>query len=332
MKIAILDDYQDSVRHLACFSLLDGHEVKTFTNSSRGLGQLAIRLAPFEAIVLIRERTALPRALLSRLPNLKLISQTGKVSGHIDVAAATECGIAIAEGTGSPIAPAELTWALIIAATRKIVPYATNLKEGLWQTASINPALNGLGTVLHGRTLAIWGYGRIGRMVAGYGKAFGMQVLVWGSEASRSAAVADGYEAAAAREALFERADVLSLHLRLSENTRGIVSGTDLARMKPTALLVNTSRAELVADDALEQALGKGRPGYAALDVFTSEPLAPGAALLRIPTVLATPHIGYVEKDSYELYFDAAFRNIVNFAKGEPDNILNPEALARQRT
>jgi D-3-phosphoglycerate dehydrogenase len=332
MKIAILDDYQDSVRNLACFSLLDGHEVKTFTNSSRGLGQLAIRLAPFDALVLIRERTALPRALLSRLPNLKLISQTGKVSGHIDVAAATEYGIAIAEGVGSPIAPAELTWALVMAASRKIVPYATNLKDGLWQTASINPALNGLGTVLHGRTLSIWGYGRIGRMVAGFGKAFGMQVLVWGSEASRSAAVADGYDAASTREELFERADVLSLHLRLSDNTRGIVGGTDLGRMKPTALLVNTSRAELVADDALEEALGKGRPGYAALDVFTSEPLAPGAALLRIPTVLATPHIGYVEKDSYELYFDAAFRNIVNFANGEPSNILNPEALARQRT
>jgi D-3-phosphoglycerate dehydrogenase len=330
MNIAILDDYQDSVRGLACFQLLDGHEVKTFTNSSRGVGQLAIRLASFDALVLTRERTALPRALLSRLPNLKLISQTGKVSGHIDVAAASELGIAIAEGVGSPVAPAELTWALIMAATRKIVPYATNLKDGLWQTASVNPALNGLGTVLHGRTLAIWGYGRIGRMVAGYGKAFGMHVLVWGSEASRGAAAADGFEAAATRDQLFERADVLSLHLRLSDKSRGVVTGPELALMKPGALFVNTSRAELVEEGALEQALAQGRPGFAALDVFNSEPLAPGAPLLRIPTVLATPHIGYVEKDSYETYFGAAFQNIVNYAHGEPSNILNPEALGKR--
>ncbi|NML60632.1 D-2-hydroxyacid dehydrogenase family protein [Massilia sp. RP-1-19] len=331
MKIAILDDYQDSVRGLSCFRLLDGHEVKTFTNSSRGIGQLAIRLAPFDALVLIRERSALPRALLSRLPNLKLISQTGKVSGHIDVDAATELGIAIAEGVGSPVAPAELTWALIMAASRKIVPYAANLKDGLWQTASVNPELNGLGTVLRGRTLAISGYGKIGRMVAGYGKAFGMQVLVWGSETSRAAAVADGFEAAGSRDELFERADVLTLHLRLSDNTRGLVTHADLARMKRTALFVNTSRAELVADGALEQALTEGSPGFAALDVFTSEPLAAGAPILRIPTVLATPHIGYVEKDSYEIYFGAAFENIVKFAGGEPANILNPEALAKKR-
>ncbi|MBZ2206425.1 D-2-hydroxyacid dehydrogenase family protein [Massilia soli] len=331
MKIAILDDYQDSARGLACFRLLDGYEVKTFTNSSRGLGQLAIRLAPYDALVLIRERTAFPRALLARLPNLQLISQTGKVSGHVDVEAATEYGIAIAEGTGSPVAPAELTWALIMAATRKIVPYASNLKDGLWQTASINPQLNGLGTVLRGRTLAIWGYGKIGRMVAGYGKAFGMQVLVWGGETSRAAAVADGFEAAASCDDLFERADVLSLHLRLADSTRGIVTHARLARMKRTALFVNTSRAELVAEGALEQALGEGCPGFAALDVFTSEPLAAGAPILRIPTVLATPHIGYVEQDSYEMYFGAAFENLVNFARGEPSNILNPQALGKQR-
>jgi D-3-phosphoglycerate dehydrogenase / 2-oxoglutarate reductase len=327
MKIAVLDDYQDAVRGLDSFALLAGHDVKVFTNSTRGLGQLAIRLAPFDALVLIRERTVLPRALLAKLPNLKLISQTGKVSGHIDVAAATERGIAIAEGVGSPVAPAELTWALIMAASRKLVPYANNLKDGLWQTASINPQLNVLGTVLRGRTLAIWGYGKIGRMVAGYGKAFGMKVLVWGREASLAAAVADGCEAAATREQFFERADVLSLHLRLVAATRALVTAQDLARMKSGALFVNTSRAELVADGALEAALLHGRPGGAALDVFTSEPLAPDAALLRIPTVLATPHLGYVEKDSYELYFRAAFENIVNFANGNPTAILNPEAL-----
>jgi D-3-phosphoglycerate dehydrogenase len=327
MKIAILDDYQDAVRHLDCFKLLDGHEVKTFTSSARGLGQLAIRLAPFDALVLIRERTAFPAALLSKLPNLKLISQTGKLAGHVDVAAATERGIAIAEGVGSPVAPAELTWALIMAASRKIVPYANNLKDGLWQTASINPELNGLGRTLKGRVLAIWGYGKIGRMVAGYGKAFGMQVLVWGSENSRAAAQADGYLAAPSREAFFEQADVLSLHLRLNDATRGIVTFDDLARMKRDALFVNTSRAELVAENALEEALQRGRPGQAALDVFTSEPLPADSPLLKIPTVLATPHLGYVEKDSYELYFRVAFENVVKFANGEPANILNPDAL-----
>lgn len=327
MKIAILDDFQDAVRQLDCIKILDGHDVKIFSNSARGAGQLAIRLAPFEALVLIRERTALPRQLLTKLPNLKLISQTGKVSGHIDVSAATAQGIAIAEGVGSPVAPAELTWALIMAATRKIVPYANNLKDGLWQTASINPALNGLGTVLRGRTLAIWGYGKIGRMIAGYGKAFGMHVLVWGGEASRTAAQADGFEAAPSREVLFERADVLTLHLRLADATRGIVGADDFARMKPSALFVNTSRAELVADGALEAALHHGRPGSAALDVFASEPLGPDSALLRIPTVLATPHLGYVEKDSYEMYFQSAFENVANFANGNSTNLLNPEVL-----
>jgi len=329
MKIAILDDYQDAVRSLECFRMLDGHEVKVFTSSARGLGQLAIRLAPFDALVLIRERTAFPRALLAKLPNLKLLSQTGKVAGHIDVAAATEHGVAIAEGVGSPVAPAELTWALIMAASRKIVPYANNLKDGLWQTASINAELNGLGRVLKGRTLGIWGYGKIGHMVAGYAQAFGMRVMVWGSDKSRDAAVADGFTAASSREAFFEQADVVTLHLRLNDATRGIVKADDLARMKRDALFVNTSRAELVEDGALEDALRKGRPGYAALDVFTSEPLGADAPLLKIPTVLATPHLGYVERDSYELYFRTAFENVVNFANGAPSNILNPEALTR---
>ncbi|MGX4643214.1 D-2-hydroxyacid dehydrogenase family protein [Massilia sp. SYSU DXS3249] len=327
MKIAILDDYQNAAPALDCYKILDGHEVKVFNNSTRGLGQLAIRLAPYEALVLIRERTSFPAALLNKLPNLKLIAQTGKVSGHVDVAAATARGIAIAEGTGSPVAPAELTWALIMAASRKLLPYANNLKDGLWQTASTNVQLNGLGRVLHGRTLAIWGYGKIGKLLAGYGRVFGMRVLVWGSEASRQAALADGHHTAASREALFAEADVLSLHLRLADATRGIVTAADLARMKPDALFVNTSRAELVEAGALEAALHAGRPGMAALDVFTDEPLPADAPLLRIPTVLATPHLGYVEQDSYEMYFRTAFENVVNFAAGKPTNILNPEAL-----
>jgi D-3-phosphoglycerate dehydrogenase len=327
MKIAILDDYQNASQSLKSYALLANHEVKVFNSTTRGLGQLAIRLQPFEALVLIRERTAFTRALLSRLPNLKLISQTGKLAGHVDVTAATELGIAIAEGVGSPTAPSELTWALIMAAARKIVPYANNLKDGLWQAASVNPELNGLGFVLKGRTLGIWGYGKIGQTVAGYGRAFGMQVMVWGSQASRDKAVADGCTAATSRTAFFEQADVLSLHLRLNDATRGIVTAEDLARMRPDALFVNTSRAELVQADALEQALQKGRPGYAALDVFASEPLAADAPLLRMPTVLATPHLGYVEQDSYELYFRHAFQNVVDFANGAPSNINNPDYL-----
>lgn len=331
MKIAILDDYQDAVRGLDCFQLLDGNEVKVFSNTARGLGQLAIRLAPFDALVLIRERSSFNRALLSKLPNLKLISQTGKVSGHIDVTAATELGIAIAEGIGSPTAPAELTWALIMAAQRKIVPYAQHLQEGLWQTSSLEPARNTLGTVLKGRTLAIWGYGKIGQLIAGYGRAFGMTILVWGSEASRAAAVAAGDTAAASREAFFEQADVLTLHLRLSDKTRGLVTAEDLARMKPTSLFVNTSRAELVMEGALEAALPQGRPGAAALDVFTDEPLPPGSPLLLLPNVLATPHLGYVERDSYELYFRYALQNIVDFTQHQCTRLLNPEVLAHPR-
>jgi D-3-phosphoglycerate dehydrogenase len=327
MKIAILDDFQDAVRMLDAFKLLDGHDVKVFTNSTRGIGQLAIRLAPFDALVLIRERTTFPATLLAKLPNLKLISQTGKLAGHVDVAAATRHNIAIAEGVGSPVAPAELTWALIMAASRKIVPYASNLKDGLWQIASIHQPFNGLGRVLKGRTLGIWGYGRIGKMVAGYAEAFGMSVLVWGSEASRAAAVADGREAADSRDSFFARADVLTLHLRLSDKTRGIVTAEDLARMKPDALFVNTSRVELVVENALEDGLKKGHPGAAAVDVFTNEPLPLDAAILKMPMVLATPHLGYVEKDSYELYFGAAFENVVNFSAGKPSGILNTEVL-----
>jgi D-3-phosphoglycerate dehydrogenase len=314
MKIAILDDYQDAVRELDCFHILDGHEVKIFNNSIKGLGQLAARLAPFEALVLIRERTVINGALLAKLPNLKVISQTGKVSNHIDVAACREHGVTVLEGVGSPTAPAELTWALIMAARRKLVPYASKLKDGQWQTVSLSQPYNTLGTVLKGRTLAIWGYGKIGKLVAGYGKAFGMAILVWGSEASRAAAQADGHRAAATRAAFFSEADVLTLHLRLADATRGLVTADDLALMKPDALLVNTSRAELIAEGALEAALRTGRPGYAALDVFDTEPLPESSPLLRMPNVLATPHLGYVEQDSYELYFQHAFQNLADHA------------------
>ena len=327
MKIAILDDYQDSVRHLDCFSLLEQHEVKVFNNSARGLGQLAIRLASFDALVPIRERTVFSRALLAKLPKLKLISQTGRVGGHIDMAAATAAGIAIAEGAGDPTAPAELTWALIMAAMRKIPQYAANLKLGHWQSVALDPARNVLGTVLKGKTLGIWGYGRIGRLVAGYGSAFGMPVLVWGRDASLEAAARDGHRVAGSKQELFGTSDVLTLHLRLTDATRGIVTAQDLAAMKPDALFVNTSRAELLPPGALQQALAQGRPGGAALDVFEQEPLPNESPLLQMPNVLATPHIGYVEKNSYENYFRAAFENLINFADGRPSGLLNPEAL-----
>lgn len=322
MKIAILDDYQDVVRQLSCFELLSEHEVKVFHNSAVGVGQLAIRLAPFDALVLIRERTRLPRALLLRLPNLKLISQTGKVAGHIDLATARERGIAVTEGIGDPTAPAELTWALIMASMRRLMNYASLLQQGVWQTASVHAAQNQLGRVLSNRRLGIWGYGRIGRLVAGYGRAFGMQVVVWGREASLDQALQDGYQVASSKQEFFASCDVLSLHLRLNDATRGIVTRADLAHMQPDALFVNTSRAELVEPGALEQALDAGRPGFAALDVFESEPLPLQHPLLRRENVLATPHLGYVEKDSYELYFSVAFQNVVNFAKGMPTNLM----------
>jgi len=331
MNIIILDDYQDAVRKLRCATKLDALNAKVFTNTVKGIGQLSVRLRDAEVLVLIRERTQFPRALLEKLPKLRLIVQTGKVGPHIDVATCTRLGIAVAEGVGSPVAPAELTWALIMASMRRLPQYIGNLKHGAWQQSGLKaasmPPNFGVGMVLKGKTLGIWGYGKIGQMVAGYARAFGMKVLVWGSETSRGRAALDGYEAAESREAFFEACDVLSLHLRLCEATRGMVTPEDLARMKPTALFVNTSRAELLADGALVSALNRGRPGMAAVDVFESEPILQGHPLLRLENAVCTPHIGYVEQDSYELYFDAAFDNVLNFINGAPSNIVNPDAL-----
>ena len=327
MKIAILDDYQNCVRQLPCFSLLDGHEVKVFCNSARGTGQLAIRLAQFDALVLIRERTVLSRQLLEKLPQLKLISQTGKVSGHIDVEVATARGITIVEGIGDPTAPAELTWALIMAASRKLPQYLGYMKEGLWQTSALQPQHNTLGNVLKGRTLGIWGYGKIGRIIAAYAKVFGMRVLVWGRPAGTAVAIADGFEAAASQADFFSDADIVTLHLRLNDATRSCVGAADFARMKSGALFVNTSRAELVVPGALEEALLAGRPGQAALDVYETEPLVVSSPLLKMRNVLASPHLGYVEADSYERYFRAAFQNIVDYAAGTPKNVLNAQPV-----
>ncbi len=335
MNIVILDDYQDAVRKLRCAAKLDDYSAKVYTNTVKGLGQLAVRLRDADAIVLIRERTHITRQLIEKLPRLKLISQTGKVGKHIDVDACTERGIAVVEGVGSPVAPAELTWALVMAAMRRLPQYISHLKHGAWQQSGLKssamPANFGLGSVLRGKTLGIWGYGKIGQLIAGYGRAFGMQVMVWGSEASRDRARTDGLLAAESREAFFEQADVLTLHLRLNEQTSGIVTLEDLSRMKPTSLLVNTSRAELVQPDALVAALNRGRPGMAAIDVFESEPILQGHALLRLENCICTPHIGYVEQDSYELYFGAAFDNVVNFIRGTPTNLVNPQALQVRR-
>ncbi|MCZ2496308.1 D-2-hydroxyacid dehydrogenase family protein [Xylophilus sp. Kf1] len=335
MNIVILDDYQDAVRKLPCASRLDPYSAKVFTNTVKGIGQLSVRLRDADVIVLIRERTQISRQLVEKLPRLKLIAQTGKAGAHIDVEACTERGIAIAEGVGSPVAPAELTWALIMAAMRRVPQYIANLKHGAWQQSGLRsasmPPNFGVGMVLRGKTLGVWGYGRIGQLIAGYGRAFGMNVRIWGREASRAKALEDGYQVASTRQEFFEQCDIVSVHLRLTESTRGTITLDDLSRMKPSALFVNTSRAELVESDALIAALNRGRPGMGAVDVFEAEPPLQGHALLRLENCICTPHIGYVEQDSYELYFGAAFDNVVNFIQGSPTNILNPGALQVRR-
>jgi D-3-phosphoglycerate dehydrogenase len=330
MKILILDDYQDVVRHLDCFARLQGHDVRVLTAPAAGVGQLAVRLREAEALVLTRERTRITDALLGRLPKLRLISQTGKVGPHIDIDACTRRGIAVAEGTGYSPATAEFTWLLILAAMRRLPAYMANLYAGAWQQSFPPPAdwpLAGLGVALTGKTLGIWSYGKIGALVAGYGKAFGMRVLVHGSVQARARADADGYPSTDRRDELFEQADVLSLHLRLGENTRGSVTAQDLARMKRTALFVNTSRAELVAPGALVDALRRGHPGMAAIDVYEREPVR-DEPLLTLPNVVASPHLGFVERTSYETLFGGAFDNVAAFAAGEPRNVVNSGALA----
>lgn len=335
MRIAILDDYQDAVRKLQCFSLLDGHEIKIFNNTVKGVGQLTVRLRDVEAIVLIRERSLITRQLLEKLPHLKLISQTGRIGDHIDIDACTARGIAVTEGVGDPTATAELTFGLILAAQRRIPQYITALKHGAWQQSGLRttgmPANFALGRALKGTTLGIWGFGRIGALVASFGRAFGMKVLIWGSENSTVKAKDAGFEVAKSRAALFENSDVLSLHLRLSESTHHLVTLDDLSRMKPQALFVNTARAELLKPDALVAALNRGRPGFAAVDVYESEPILQGHPLLRMENTLTTPHIGFVELNNYEMYFESAFRNILAFSQGIPIHVVNEEALQAVR-
>ena len=322
MKISILDDYQNIVRALKCFPKLAGHDVTVWNDHTKDTDTLAQRLKDTEVLVTIRERTPIRAPLIERLPKLRIISQTS-VYPHIDVDACTRRGIVLCSDLhpGEPsYATAELAWCLIISAMRSIPQEVAALKAGRWQST--------IGTALRGKTLGILGYGRIGSVLARYGRAFEMKVLGWGRERSAGRARADGVEFADSKAALFEQSDVLTLHVRLTPETRGLVTAADLARMKPTALIVNTSRAGLIKPRALVAALKRGRPGLAAVDVYEDEPmLDPDHPLLKMPNVVCTPHLGYVERDGYERIFSAAFDQILAFIAGKPFNAINPEAL-----
>ncbi len=307
LRVVIPDDYQNCLKRLACFKSLSNHEVTIYHDTVTTLDAMVERFKDAQALVLTRERTKISKALLERLPNLKLICQTGKVSSHIDMDACAAHGIQVDEGSGTGAATAELTWALILASRRHLVTEVLGLKQGAWQAT--------LGQQLQGQCLGVWGYGRIGQQVADYGRAFGMKVLVWGREASAQAARKNGFEVAQSAQHLLRESDVLSLHIRLNAETRGIVRPEHLAQMKTSALLVNTSRAELVQARALERALQLGRPGFGAVDVFEEEPvLGANHPLIALPNALCTPHLGYVEHDNYERYFGIAFEQINAFA------------------
>jgi D-3-phosphoglycerate dehydrogenase / 2-oxoglutarate reductase len=325
VKISILDDYFDTVRTLECFGKLAGNDVKIWNDHVQDVDTLAERLRDTEVLVLIRERTQIRTPLLERLPKLKLISQRS-VYPHIDIDTCTRLGIIVSSSqhAGTPsYATAEFTWGLVLAAMRAIPQQMASLKAGHWQM--------GVGHSLRGKTLGIYGYGRIGAVVAGYGKAFGMKVLVWAREKALAQARADGYEAAGSKADFFERCDVLSLHMRLVDATRGIVTADDLARMKPTALLVNTSRAPLIEPNALVNALRAGRPGMAAVDVYEKEPLRDTSdPLLTMDNVVCTPHIGYVTQDEYEIQFSEIFDQILSYAAGAPTNVVNPDAIGKR--
>jgi len=324
MKIAVIDDYQDAFRTLRCYAKLKGHEVLIYNDTEKDPARLAERLKDADAVILTQARSPFPRALIERLPKLRLISQTGRSSGHIDVDACTEHGVVVsAAGFATPHPTAELTWGLILAALRHIPYEAQRLRAGHWQST--------LGVCVQGKTLGIYAYGRIGSLVAHVGRAFGARVVCWGREGSLARAREAGYEIAGSRNAFFAESDILSLHLPLNSVTRGIVTGEDLARMKPGALIVNTSRAGIIAEGALVEALKAGRPGFAAADVFEHEPVL-GAAhpLLKMDNVVATPHLGYVERDNYELYYGIVIDQILAYAGGNPINMLNPGAVGRK--
>lgn len=323
MKIAVIDDYQNAFKTLKCFPKLSAHDVVVFTDPETNLDKIAERLRDADAVVLTQQRTYFPRALIENLPNLKLIGQTGRAATHVDLEACTEKGIVVsAGGTGNSNATAELTWGLILSALRNLPLEVKNLKEGRWQST--------LGVGVNGKTLGIYAYGKIGSIVAAVGKAFGARVICWGREGSTGRARTAGFEVAGSREEFFASADILSLHLPLNKDTRGIVTRADLARMKPTALLVNASRSGLIEKGALEEGLKAGRPGRAAVDVYDQEPvLGADHPLLKMDNATCTPHLGYVTRESYEEYYAVVVDDILAFAAGKPSHVLNPDALAR---
>jgi D-3-phosphoglycerate dehydrogenase len=323
MQIAVIDDYQNVFPSLRCYGKLKGHDVVIYNDTEKHAARLAERLKDAEAVILTQQRSYFPRAVIERLPNLRLISQTGRNAAHIDVEACTERGIVVsAGGAGNPSPTAELTWALILAALRHLPYEVRRLREGHWQST--------LGVGVRGKTLGIYAFGRIGSIVANVGHAFGARVVCWGREGSTSRAGEAGYEVAKSRETFFTDADILSLHIPLNKDTRGIVTRADLARMKPSALIVNTSRAGLIEEGALVDALKAGRPGMAAVDVYEDEPVIGGAhPLLKMDNVVCTPHLGYVEKETYEAYYDVVVDQIVAYAAGNPINVVNPKALGK---
>jgi D-3-phosphoglycerate dehydrogenase len=324
MKIAVIDDYQNAFRTLKSYPKLSDHEVVVFTDTETDISKLADRLKDADAVVLTQQRSRFPRVLIERLPKLKLIGQTGRAATHVDLDACTEKGIVVsAGGTGNSNATAELTWGLILSALRNLPFEVKRLKEGHWQST--------LGIGVNGKTLGIYAYGKIGSIVAAAGKAFGTRVVCWGREGSTARAKAAGFEVAESREDFFARADILSLHLPLNKDTQAIVTRDDLGRMKPTALIVNPSRAGLIAPGALVEALKAGRPGMAAVDVYEKEPVI-GAdhPLLKMNNVTCTPHLGYVTREGYEEYYAVVVDDILAFAAGKPQNVLNPQAIAKQ--
>jgi D-3-phosphoglycerate dehydrogenase len=321
MKVAVLDDYQDAFRTLKCAAKLEGHEVTAYRDTVKDPAKLAERLNGAEAVILLQGRTAFPRAVAEKVTTLKLISQTGRNVNHIDVAACTEKGILVCgSGAGLPNHTAELTWGLIFASLRHIPQEVQRFRAGQWQTT--------LGTTVVGKTLGVYAYGRIGSIVAGVGRAFGMKVVCWGREGSTAQARADGFEVAASREAFFAESDIVTLHIPLNKETRGIVKHADLARMKPTALIVNTSRGPIIEAESLVRALKEGRPGFGAFDVYDDEPVVGGNhPLLKLDNAICTPHLGYVDRDTYEKYYGAAVDMILAYADGKPVNVLNPDVL-----
>ena len=324
MKIAIIDDYQNAFKTLKCYPKLAGHEVVIYTEPETNVEKIAERLKDADAVILTQQRTAFPRALIEKLPKLKLIGQTGRAASHVDLEACTDRGVVVsAGGSGNSNATAELTWGLILSALRNLPFEVKRLKEGRWQST--------LGIGVNGKTLGIYAYGKIGSIVAGVGKAFGARVVCWGREGSTGRAKAAGFDVAKSREEFFAECDIISLHLPLNKDTRGIVTRDDLGRMKPTGLLVNPSRSGLIAKGALEDALKAGRPGRAAVDVYDQEPvLGADHPLLKMDNVTCTPHLGYVTRESYEEYYATVVDDIVAFAAGKPNHVLNPDAVGKK--